>query len=219
MSKGGDYVIQDVAHDELHSSPYQPVGRVEASAPLNRLKASIKEDRLQYPPLVVRRPQGDGYTIVDGHRRIAAMRALGWPKIPVIIAEGVASKLFSAVSGTTKPLKAADWIGIFLAGGEPPSGATRSSIKKLDEVMGRDFLIKLSEAGLSPQIWSIANRMVRYLELNNDRLVQVLEWLYEHRASRQVSSWITGDNPKNELLAAFQQNRTPSLGSPRQMAA
>lgn len=213
----GKYHIDYVEHAQLYASPYQPKGRVDSSTSLNQLKQSIRENGLQYPPLVVRRREGDGFTIVDGHRRIAAVKALAWQSVPVIVAEGKPGELFSAVTGTTKALKAADWVSIYLAGGTPPSGPTRTCIKKLEQVIGRDFLVKLAEAGLSPQIWNVAKRTVNYLEMDNEKLTAVVQWIFKHKISRSVSTWMSGENPnpKAELLAAFEQDREPSLQAAR----
>lgn len=210
MSNGsGRYVLVDVNLDELHRAEHQPPSRTEMSTALNALKKSIADIGLQYPPLVVRDPNGQGFTIADGHRRIAAMRELKFTKIPVLISQGSPEQLFSGVSGTVRPLTANQWIFVHLHGGQVPSGPTRVNIGRLDETMGKDFLQRLYEAGMSPQIWSVANRFLRYTQLTDESKRPVLEWLLTLKLTRQVGAWMAGANHPEELRHAFSENRAP----------
>jgi hypothetical protein len=139
------------------------------------------------------------------------MKALGWQEAPVLVAVGRPEELFSAVCGNTKPVTATQWIDVYLKGGEVPSGPTRSNIRRLEETVGRDFLRKLANAGLSPQIWNVANRTIRYAPLDGSSLPNVLEWLLDHKITRQVAAWITGQNPPQELQRAFSEGRAPTF--------
>ena len=212
MTNGSSrYILIDVNPQELQAAPHQPPVRAEMNAALNALKKSIVEIGLQYPPLVVRNPNGQGFTIADGHRRIAAMRELNYEKVPALVASGRPEQLFSEVSGTVKPMTANQWIFVYLHGGHVPSGPTRVNINRLDENMGKDFLRRLYEAGMSPQIWSIANRFLNYTKIADEQKKPVLEWLLTHRLTRQVNAWITGGNRVEELRLAFEENRPPAV--------
>lgn len=205
------YPVVEVTINDLHNATHQPEGRTAMSGALNALRKSIAEQGLQYPPLVVRQSVGDGYTVVDGHRRIAAIKLLGWPKIPVLVSQGKAEELFSAVCGTTKPVTATQWIQVYLKGGEIPSGPTKVNIKKLDEIVGKQFLQKLADNGLSPQIWSLANRVIRYAGIEDENKARVLNWLLEKKITRQVAAWITGYNSPQQLRTAFEQDKEPAV--------
>lgn len=67
---------------DVHPSPDNPR---ENLTDLDDLAASIKETGLLQPIVVQKIPGRDGYQIVAGHRRHAAMRKLGWAKVPAII--------------------------------------------------------------------------------------------------------------------------------------
>lgn len=203
---------------ELESSTSQPSKRAASSNALNKLQKSIEDIGLQYPPLVLRKPTGEGYTIIDGHRRIAAMRnthkkagkALDQaPKIPVLVANGRPAELFSAVCGTTRPVSAVEWAEVHLKGGEVPSGPTRTCIKRLEETMGREFLETLVDHGKSPQIWNLANRIVKYTGLDEEKKKIVLRWLMAHKgATSEASAHITGENSSDTLRQCI-ENNTP----------
>ena len=208
MSNGSSrYVLIDVNPEDLLDSPAQPPTRVEMSTSLNSLKKSIQEIGLQYPPLVVRNPDGKGFTIADGHRRCRAMRELKYEKVPVLIAQGRPEVLFTEVSGNVSKVSANQWIYVYLHGGHVPPGPTKVNIGRLDETMGKDFLGRLYDEGMSPQIWSIANRFLNYTQMGNEHKRPVLEWLLAHKLTRQVNAWIAGSNRIEELQAAFEENR------------
>lgn len=208
------YPILRVSPHALRDSPHQPPGRSDAASnALNALAKSIQQVGLQYPPLVTRDPTGDTYTIVDGHRRVAAMRSLAWQDIPVLVSQGKPAELFSAVCGNTKPVTAAQWIEVYLRGGDVPSGPTKVNIRRIDEVAGRDYLQRLSDAGLSPQIWNVTNRVIRYAGIDESLKDRVLNWLLDLKITRNVAAHISGNHSPHELSTAFDEKRVPMPGA------
>lgn len=214
MNGSGNYHLAEVPMQELHAAPHQPPSRTESSNPLNALKRSIAEIGLMYPPLVIRNPDGQGFTVADGHRRLAALKLLEWQTVPVLISQGKPDRLFAEVSGTVRAISANQWIYVYLHGGSVPSGPTRSNIVRLDATMGREFLERLCDAGLSPQIWTIAAKFLKYTGLDDEQKKPVLEWLLTHKLTQQVASWVHGANPVEELCQAFAENRKPVLVQP-----
>jgi hypothetical protein len=203
------YVIQQVSIEEVHPAPWQPPSRTSPSAAMSSLRKSIQSHGLQYPPLVTRDPDGNGFTIADGHRRHEVMKALKWPTIPVLIAEGAGKDLFSTLSGTTKPMTALQWTQVYLAGGALPSSPNKTCITNLAELMGAEYLHNLVAAGLSPQIWNVANRMLRYTNSHEELKPKILTWLLKHKISREVSRWIADGDPADALLQALNEDRPP----------
>lgn len=206
-----DYQTIFVSEDQLIDSPQQPPSRTAPSASMKNLQNSIKNDKLQYPPLVMATPDGR-YQIIDGHRRIAAMKQLGHLKFPVIPTVGRPEKLFAAVCSNVAKMTAAQWVTVFLKAGEEslPRGQTKGCIKKLNDVMGRDYLVRLEKRGLSPILWNLANRVVKYCGLGEGELKEVLEWLLNESVnSHEVSAWISANNKVDELVKAIRQKRAP----------
>lgn len=70
----------DVA--DIKPSPNNPREHLDG---IDELAASIRETGLIQPVVVQHIPGHADYTIVAGHRRHAAIRALGWAKVPCII--------------------------------------------------------------------------------------------------------------------------------------
>lgn len=74
---------QHIPLDLLEPSPYQPREEMED---LDFLVESIREIGLLHP--LVARPLGNGrYELLAGHRRLEALRRLGWLEAPVVVRE------------------------------------------------------------------------------------------------------------------------------------
>jgi ParB family chromosome partitioning protein len=67
---------------ELHPSPNNPREQLND---IEGLAASIKEAGLIQPLVVQRIPGHPGYQVVAGHRRLAAVKKLGWDSVPCIM--------------------------------------------------------------------------------------------------------------------------------------
>lgn len=208
------YRIINCRLDELEPSPYQPTSRTEHSNSLNHLQNSIKTVGLQYPPLVVAAPGGK-YVIVDGHRRFKVAENLGWPSISVLCTEGHGDELFAHVSGNVAKMRASDWVSVHLKGGALPSGPTKTCIYSLEKAMGKEFLEKIRDRGISPSVWHLSNKILRYIAADETERASILNWLVmdsgpnKKSLSQQVSAFINGGNSAKELRAAIQEGRPP----------
>ena len=78
MAKQERLAVVNASVRELRPAAYNP--RVMSSGELERLKRSIREWGL-VEPIVVRRQDG---TIIGGHQRLEAAKALGMREVPVV---------------------------------------------------------------------------------------------------------------------------------------
>ena len=81
-SHGSSANVQAIALERIHPSPRNPRNRLEN---VDELAESIRAYGL-LQPVVVRRV-GDGFEVVAGHRRLAAVQSLEWHEIPAIVRE------------------------------------------------------------------------------------------------------------------------------------
>jgi len=199
------YVIKIVPMDQIHMNPAEPDGRMGSSGAMNTLKTSIQRHGLLYPPLVVPRNEGDGYTLVDGHRRFTACgpKYLNQTEIPVMVTEGVPDVLFSNVCQTTKGVTSFQWLDIHLKGGTVPPGATKDNIKALERTCGREFLETMRTNKVSPSLWKVGKKVLKYCELDETELVAVLTWILAHKQSRPIGAFIAGEGDKAFLVNCF----------------
>lgn len=78
--------LQRIAVSRIHPNPYQP--RVEFKPiELAELEASLKANGLLQPIVVRPRPNGDGYELIAGERRLRAATRIGWDEIPAVVKE------------------------------------------------------------------------------------------------------------------------------------
>jgi len=68
---------------EIHPNPYQPRRDVDPVA-LQELKSSIQQAGLLQPVVVRPLPNGGGFELIAGERRLRACQALGWERIPAV---------------------------------------------------------------------------------------------------------------------------------------
>lgn len=66
----------------ISANPYQPRSSMDADA-LESLAASVRENGILQPLLV--QPEGDGYRLIAGHRRLEAARMAGLDEAPIVV--------------------------------------------------------------------------------------------------------------------------------------
>lgn len=117
---------------------------------LGRLADSIATEGL-HQPIGVSGPGADGlYDIVWGHRRLLAVRLLGWPTIPARVFPAGYDPLLASVSENIQrenltPVEEALAIQRFLERGESLAGVTRLFRRSRAWVTGRIELLELGE--------------------------------------------------------------------------
>ncbi|TRD17734.1 ParB/RepB/Spo0J family partition protein [Palleronia caenipelagi] len=90
------HVVQELPLGDIHTYMLTRDRMPGEDAELAELVTSIREVGLSNPIRVVPRPDGSGYELVQGYRRLAAYRALesegqgGWDRIPALIMPGEA---------------------------------------------------------------------------------------------------------------------------------
>src|SRR5881409_832828 len=75
--------LVELAIADIRPNPYQPRRDVDPTA-LDELKASILKAGLLQPVVVRPLPNGGGFELIAGERRLRACQALGWERIPAV---------------------------------------------------------------------------------------------------------------------------------------
>jgi len=78
-----DGSLVELAVVDIRPNPFQPRQDVDPVA-LEELKASIRQAGLLQPIVVRPTPNGGGYELIAGERRLRACQALGWERIPAV---------------------------------------------------------------------------------------------------------------------------------------
>ncbi len=79
-----DGSLTELAVSEIRPNPFQPRRTVDPAALPEELKASIRQAGLLQPVVVRPLPDGAGYELIAGERRLRACESLGWERIPAV---------------------------------------------------------------------------------------------------------------------------------------
>lgn len=131
----------------LHPSPNNIRDRLEG---IEELAVSIRENGLIQPLVVQRIPGRDGYQVVAGHRRLAAVRRLDWAKAPCIVRrdmlpdeELLAMLVENGQRAGLDPIEEARALNKLKAGGMSDSEIARKIGRSQPLVSGRLSLLAL----------------------------------------------------------------------------
>jgi ParB family transcriptional regulator, chromosome partitioning protein len=83
-SSDQETALRDIPITEIKSNPFQPRKSFKA-AELAELRESLQTSGLLQPITVRAHPEGKGFEIIAGERRLRAAAALGWNKIPAVV--------------------------------------------------------------------------------------------------------------------------------------
>ena len=144
--------LREVSLSDLMRHPHQP--RFDETEDLDALKESIESEGLIVPPTVVPHPkQGGKFFIVAGHRRVRAMRDLGWSVTKVLVVpfshNDVLAPLVENV--VKKDLSAIEWARSLAAAYE--MGGEEITKTELGRRIGKDrnFVAKAIRIGNLPK--------------------------------------------------------------------
>jgi len=108
------YELEEISLENISLNPFQP-RRIFSEDELRELAESIRSVGLIHPPLVRRKPDGNGYELISGERRFRAARLAGLTKIPVMICD--ASNMASAQAALIENVQRVDLNAIEVAKG------------------------------------------------------------------------------------------------------
>ena len=170
--------------DQLHASPENPRTFL---TDLEGLAQSIRENGLIQPVVVQKVPGEHGYRIVAGHRRTAAARKLGWPRVPCIIRRDM--------------LPDEELLAMLVENGQ------RANLDPIEEARA---LKKLRDVGLSQA--DIARRVGLSTQTVGSRLALLLLPAEEQDAIR--AGHLSMARALGEQVAERQQQRLKKTGRP-----
>lgn len=139
-----------ISLDDLHPSPNNPRERLDE---IDEPAVSIREQGLIQPLVVQRIPGQDGYQIVAGHRRHAAVKRLDWSTVPCIIRrdmlpdeELLAMLVENGQRAGLDPIEEARALNRLAQAGNSPAEIARKVGRSPGYVNGRLMLLKLPAA-------------------------------------------------------------------------
>jgi len=118
---------------------YNPKARTKEGAKLTRLTEQIKAHGMAYPILITL-----DRVVIDGHRRLAACKALGYDTIECIVSDMDRDEGFVSVNDNQIKIGGKAWLEIGRGGGKLPAAKGRAyqELVSLVGLYGIDLLIK-----------------------------------------------------------------------------
>lgn len=183
--------------DALKSAAHNPPNRV-AEKNLKALVDSIELIGLLHPLTVTA-----GGVIIDGHRRAASCRLLGWEEVECNVVDKDPDEVYASVNVTPRKLSGNDALGVWLTNPRAVPVTTHERIGKIANTIGLPLLRRIYEAGLSSRVYSTAVRIGRYCEDTSPETVKAtVEWLLEFAVIGQVMKAMeAGESPALILKA------------------
>ncbi len=191
-----------LAVSKIKDAPHNPKQRTLPSR-IKKLVQSMGQIGLIYPILV------DAHNnLIDGHRRVAAARELGWESIPAIVLEGDNNATYATVNETSRHMSGAEMLAVWAVQPEAVPCRQAKEYEEMREVIGHNGVRRMVEGGLSGRTYYIAKRLARYCgEETNEFIVRCLKWLMSTALVGVVRKALETGVPAAKLRKAIEENR------------
>lgn len=174
----------------IRHTPYNPPGRTAEGAALTKLVDTIKAHGLQYPLLIT-----SDRDLVDGNRRLTAVKQLGWPVVECIVASRNADQLFRDMNTSAVPIRGNGWLYIGRTGGALPKkeAAMYAELHGLIGDFGVDSLLS-AKLGLNvlPLCKTVCAQGTRR------RLAEVIFACAQRKLTNKLNAILRADMPRDE---------------------
>jgi hypothetical protein len=189
---------------ELKNAGYNPASRIEQQK-IKPLMRSLDKYGILCPISIDK-----NNVIIDGHRRVAGAKELGWDTIPAITITSDASsdELYSTINTTARRMNGNEQLYVWLRNPLAVAEATQRLCQKAQDDLGRDLLIKMARSGFSITMYRWAMEIRAYL--GNERpafMKKIVNWLLKHRNTKVVHSLISLKQPPEVILKAINEDK------------
>lgn len=197
---------------ELTTAPFNPKSRTERDK-LKKLIDGIKEVGGIIQPIIV----SSDFQVIDGHRRLAAAKALGMTEVPVIVSPLSLQAGWRVLNTTSLGVVSKDWVQAHYLGyslGNIPR-KQRREIETIYRLIGEDGFANIAEAGMSSNVASEARYVAKYIEgksgrerPSDDMHREVLLWMIECKQQPHAKSAVkNGMDPDILRLAVVKRKK------------
>lgn len=157
----------------LKNADYNPICRIKEQK-IKPLMLSMEAYGLIYPVLIDKEK-----VIIEGHRRVAAAKLLGWKEINTQLFEGDATALYASINTTSRRMGSNEIIGVYLKNPLAVAPKQRERVKRMVDCLGRRLTERIFNLGYSIVVFETAIRIITYCDQheNNELLKKTVEWL------------------------------------------
>lgn len=199
-------IVKRIKLSDVKLAEYNPKARSDPRGSPRHLSKSIAKVGLLYPILVARNND-----LIDGHRRIAAAKILGWDDIPALVA-AVESReeAYAEVNNNAEMFSGNDVLNIWL---KNPLAVSKTVVRKMErseEVIGRTMMVRIAKKGMSLRIFTLALSITKYVGQDEDvRFTRrTVSWLMKHRNVGIVREYLLAKQPAKTLFTSIVADRS-----------
>lgn len=198
---------KNVKLSTLKNAKHNPPNRTMASQ-IKDLVASMKQFG-QMQPITI----SSANVIIEGHRRTAAAKALGWTEIEAnVVKDCDADALYGSMNTTMKPLSGCDALYVWL---KNPNAVTAKQAKKFSEmvsVIGRATVVEMSKKGFSLRLFQTAAYIARYCDQDDaETITKIVKYFIKFSVVGQVMKAISAGESSHKILEAIKKGKQVKL--------
>lgn len=191
-----------VSVEALTPAPYNPPHRVSTKA-IRELRDSIEQFGLIYPVLATKDLQ-----LIEGHRRVAAFKELGFPAIPAIILDQDPDEVYAQVNSTQKKLNGYDALGVYLQNPHAVAGTALRRIRFAEDLVGKPTLREIYAKGFAADIVGRARLLMNYCgDASPDKVCRCVRWMLDHGMNFRVRAVIDVGTPAGRIVKAIEEDK------------
>lgn len=186
----------------LKEAPHNPPGRTT----LHNIRALI--DSMDMLGLLHPITVTIDYEIIDGHRRLAAAKALRWRDIECTVVEEDPASVYASVNVTSRKMSGAEMLAVWLKNPKAVPARKATAFSDMQIVLGPELVKRIAAAGYSDTVFRLGRRIANYCEDNHvDTVQSIVTWLLDVGSIGQVKKAIeNGESPKT-IIKAVRQNK------------
>ena len=203
--KTATMVFKTMTLNKLMFNPKNPVIRTDTThLGFKSLVSNIRKNGLLTPIIV-----SSNGTVIDGNRRLAALKIIGVKEAPVVVHNSTSNKhfddLFVSCNEDTMQISACQELERYLNGAKIKA-TTLVAIEKVREIGGIRVLRQIVNVGKSPITFSIAVGMIRAYTGRSDKvfLRKALKWMLTVGSAYRLKASIADYIPVSRLIKAIE---------------
>ncbi len=192
-----------------------PVGKIKPSAhnPKTRtalqslvsLSKSIESVGLIYPLAVSK-----DMHLIDGHRRLAAVKTLDWTAVPVlVVAADDADLVYAEINATGRTLSGAENLQVWLKNAAAVTVHARLNFERARDVYGMAILRHLAKHNLGVRVLRVATVIAEYVDCLDDVEFRrsIVRWMMSHRMQSVARAYVLMQQPPKTLYNAIKNDK------------
>lgn len=186
---------------DIKSAAHNPPGRV-AKDHIRDLVGSIGDVGLLHPILVT-----EENVIIDGHRRAAAYKELGYETIPAIVGRGDPNHLYASVNAASRKMGGNEALMVWLKQPEAVVPLLRARFDAMRQILGDDRVRSLAKHGYSIRMYNRARQICMYCDQDISKVPTIFDWLMRFPGVSTVLTAMEQGVSGDVLMRAVRQGR------------